>query len=191
MVSSCSIWSLIFKTVFVFDVRPFLLLSVKFFGFNGNFNGKMTQINKMAKNRFSGFLKGSQSFEMGVLVSKVVLEFWFVAHLALTCMRGKWMQAFKGGSSSTSCKPRQISSNWTCQHFNKQKRKIPTWQQSKISSDWSLQTCYWSNPDRKTWQWQSCIDQTSLWTVMTIFQDNLWPIQIVVVALRELHSYTF
>ena len=33
MVSSCSIWSPIFKTVFVFDVRPFLLLSVKFFGF--------------------------------------------------------------------------------------------------------------------------------------------------------------
>ena len=30
MVSSCSIWSLIFKTAFVFDVRPFLLLSVKF-----------------------------------------------------------------------------------------------------------------------------------------------------------------
>ena len=54
MVSSCSIWSLIFKTVFVFDVRPFLLLSVKFLGFNGNFNGKMTKINKMAKNHFSG-----------------------------------------------------------------------------------------------------------------------------------------
>ena len=54
MVSSCSIWSPIFKTVFVFDVRPFLLLSVKFFGFNGNFNGKMTKINKMAKNHFSG-----------------------------------------------------------------------------------------------------------------------------------------
>ena len=48
MVSSCSIWSPIFKTVFVFDVRLFLLLSVKFFGFNGNFNGKMTKINKMA-----------------------------------------------------------------------------------------------------------------------------------------------
>ena len=30
MVSSCSIWSPIFKTAFVFDVRPFLLLSVKF-----------------------------------------------------------------------------------------------------------------------------------------------------------------
>ena len=54
MVSNCSIWSLIFKTVFVFDVRTFLLLSVKFFAFNGNFNGKMTKINQMAKNHFSG-----------------------------------------------------------------------------------------------------------------------------------------
>ena len=61
MVSSCSIWSPIFKTVFVFDVRPFLLLSVKFFGFNGNFNGKMTKINKMAKNHFSRVQNGSQS----------------------------------------------------------------------------------------------------------------------------------
>ena len=61
MVSSCSIWSPIFKTVFVFDARPFLLLSVKFFGFNGNFNGKMTKINKMAKNHFSGVQNGSQS----------------------------------------------------------------------------------------------------------------------------------
>ena len=42
------------KHFFVFDVRPFLLLSVKFFGCNGNFNGKMTKINKMAKNHFSG-----------------------------------------------------------------------------------------------------------------------------------------
>ena len=57
MVSNCSIWSLIFKRVFVFDVRPFLLLSIKFFGFNGNFNGKMTKIDKMAKNHFSGVQK--------------------------------------------------------------------------------------------------------------------------------------
>ena len=60
MVSSCSIWSPIFKKVFVFDVRPFLLLSVKFLGFNGNFNGKTTKINKMAKNHFSGVQNGSQ-----------------------------------------------------------------------------------------------------------------------------------
>ena len=33
----------------------------KFFGFNGNFNGKMTKINKMAKNHFSGVQNGSQS----------------------------------------------------------------------------------------------------------------------------------
>ena len=67
MVSCCSIWSPIFKTVFVFDVRPFLLLSINFFGFNGNFNGKMTKINKMAKNHFSGVQNGPQSVEMGVL----------------------------------------------------------------------------------------------------------------------------
>ena len=60
MVSSCSIWSPILKTVFVFDVWPFLLLSVNFFGFNGNFNGKMTKINKMAKNHFSEVQNGSQ-----------------------------------------------------------------------------------------------------------------------------------
>ena len=48
-----------------FYVRPFLLLSVKFFGFNGNFNaidnGKMTKINKMAKKQFFGVQNGSQS----------------------------------------------------------------------------------------------------------------------------------
>ena len=74
MVSSCSIWSPIFKTVFVFDVQPFLLLSVKFFGFNGNFNGKLTKINKMAKNHFSGVQNGSQSVEMGVLGGVFVLK---------------------------------------------------------------------------------------------------------------------
>ena len=36
-------------------------------GFNGNFNGKMTKINKMAKNHFSGVQNGSQSVQMGVL----------------------------------------------------------------------------------------------------------------------------
>ena len=74
MVSSCSIWSPIFKTGFVFDVRPFLLLSGKFFGFNGNFNGKMTKINKMAKNHFSGVQNGSQSVSMGVLGGVFVLK---------------------------------------------------------------------------------------------------------------------
>ena len=51
----------VFKTVFVFALRPFLPMSVLFFGFNGNFNGKMTKINKMAKNHFSGVQNGSQS----------------------------------------------------------------------------------------------------------------------------------
>ena len=47
----------VFKTVFVFALRPFLPMSVLFFGFNGNFNGKMTKIKKMAKNHFSGVQK--------------------------------------------------------------------------------------------------------------------------------------
>ena len=52
--TSCSVLFTDFKTVFVFDVRPFLPFAIKIFGFNRNFNGKMTKINKMAKNRFSG-----------------------------------------------------------------------------------------------------------------------------------------
>ena len=74
MVSSCSIWSPIFKTGFVFDVRPFLLLSGKFLGFNGNFNGKMTKINEMAKNHFSEVQNGSQNVYMGFLGGVCVLE---------------------------------------------------------------------------------------------------------------------
>ena len=53
MVSSCSILFPDFRTVFVFALRPFLPMWVHFFGFNGNFNGKMTKINEMAKNHFS------------------------------------------------------------------------------------------------------------------------------------------
>ena len=49
------------KTVFVFDVGHLLPFAVKFLGFNWNFNGKMTKINNMAKNRFSGVQNGSQS----------------------------------------------------------------------------------------------------------------------------------
>ena len=52
-----------------------------FFGFDGNFNGKMAKINKLAKNYFSGVQNGSQSVSMGVLGGyfywKVVIEFWF------------------------------------------------------------------------------------------------------------------
>ena len=40
----------VFKTVFVFALRPFLPMWVHFFGFNG----KMTKINTMAKNHFRG-----------------------------------------------------------------------------------------------------------------------------------------
>ena len=54
MASSCSILFTGFRNVFVFALRPFLPMWVLFFGFNGNFNGKMTKINKMAKNHFSG-----------------------------------------------------------------------------------------------------------------------------------------
>ena len=74
MISNCSLWSPIFKTVFVFHVRPFLLLSVKFFGFNGNFNGKMTKINKMAKNHFYRVQNGSQSVSIRVLGGVVVFK---------------------------------------------------------------------------------------------------------------------
>ena len=59
--TSCSVLFTDSKTVFVFDVRPFLPFAVKFFGFNGNLNGKMTKINKMAKNHFSRVQNGSQS----------------------------------------------------------------------------------------------------------------------------------
>ena len=46
-----------FKTVFVFALLPFLPMSVLVFGFSG----KMTKINKVAKNHFSGVQNGSQS----------------------------------------------------------------------------------------------------------------------------------
>ena len=49
--TSCSILFTDSKTVFVFAVGHFFPFAV--FGFNGNFNGKMTKINKMAKNHFS------------------------------------------------------------------------------------------------------------------------------------------
>ena len=52
--TSCSVLFTDFKTVFVFAVGHFLPFAVKFFGFNGNFNGKMTKINKMAKIAFLG-----------------------------------------------------------------------------------------------------------------------------------------
>ena len=54
MLPSFATWFTGFKTVFVFALQPFLPMWVLFFGFNGNFNGKMTKINKMAKNHFSG-----------------------------------------------------------------------------------------------------------------------------------------
>merc|ERR1719474_1333800 len=55
------------KTVPVSAPRPLPPTSAPPFGFNGNFNGKMTKINKMAKNHFSGVQNGSQSVQMGAL----------------------------------------------------------------------------------------------------------------------------
>ena len=75
MLPSFAPWFTGFRTVFVFALRPFLPMWVLFFGFNGNFNGKMTtKINKMAKNHFSGVQYGSQSVFMGVLGGIFVLK---------------------------------------------------------------------------------------------------------------------
>ena len=57
MVSSCSILFTDFGTLFVFAVGPLLPLSVIFFDFNGNFNGKMAKIKSLFEVRF-GFLDG-------------------------------------------------------------------------------------------------------------------------------------
>ena len=46
MVPNFAPWLTDFRTVFVFALGPFLPMFVIFFGFNGNFNGKME------KNRF-------------------------------------------------------------------------------------------------------------------------------------------
>ena len=56
-----------FRTVFVFALGPFLPMKVIFFDYNGNFNGKMTKINKMAKNHFSRSDLGSYGVFLGVL----------------------------------------------------------------------------------------------------------------------------
>ena len=42
-----------FRTIFVFALESFLPMKVIFFDYNGNFNGKMDKIKKMAKNHFS------------------------------------------------------------------------------------------------------------------------------------------
>ena len=47
-----------FKTVFVFVLAQLEAPPQKNFGFNGNFNEKMTKINQMAKNHFSGVQNG-------------------------------------------------------------------------------------------------------------------------------------
>ena len=67
-------WFTGFRTVFVFALQPLLPMWVLFFGLNGNFNGKMTKINKMAKNHFSGVQNGSESAQMGVLGGEFVLK---------------------------------------------------------------------------------------------------------------------
>ena len=44
MLLNCCIWLTDFRTVLVFALGPFLPMSVVFFDFNGNFNGKMARI---------------------------------------------------------------------------------------------------------------------------------------------------
>ena len=56
-----------FQNCFCFCSTTFPFRVGTFYGFNGNFNGKMTKINKMAKNHFSGVQINSQSVKMGVL----------------------------------------------------------------------------------------------------------------------------
>ena len=48
MLPSCCILLTDFITVFVFALGPFLPMLVIFFDFNGNFNGKMANMAKMA-----------------------------------------------------------------------------------------------------------------------------------------------
>ena len=45
----CSFWSIIWENSWVFQNWSDFELLVIFFSFNGNFNGKMTKMNKMAK----------------------------------------------------------------------------------------------------------------------------------------------
>ena len=54
MFPSCSHCFTGLRTHFVFSLAQLLPMVIVFVGFNGNFNGKMTKINKMAKNHFSG-----------------------------------------------------------------------------------------------------------------------------------------
>ena len=63
-----------FQNYFCFCSRTFPSHGGSFFGFNGNFNGKMTKINEMAKNLFSGVQNGSQSVQMEVLGGVFVLK---------------------------------------------------------------------------------------------------------------------
>merc|ERR550534_3392242 len=64
----------VFKTVPVPAPRPLPPMSAPLLGFNGNFNGKMTKTNKMAKNHPSGVQNGSQSVQMGALGGAPVLK---------------------------------------------------------------------------------------------------------------------
>ena len=56
-----------FRTIFVFALGPFLPMKVIFFDLNGNFNGKMTKINKMAKITFRGPMWVPKVYNWGVL----------------------------------------------------------------------------------------------------------------------------
>ena len=54
MFPSCSHCFTGLRTYFVFSVAQLLPMLVNFFGFNGNFNGKMTKIKKWPKITFPG-----------------------------------------------------------------------------------------------------------------------------------------
>ena len=57
MLPSCSSLLTDFRTIFVFALGPFLPMKVIFFDYNGNFNGKMVKINKMANLKFPSLSK--------------------------------------------------------------------------------------------------------------------------------------
>ena len=59
MLLNCCILLTDFRTVFVFALGPFLPMSVVFFDFNGNFNGKMARILFLAIKSSSSVLQTS------------------------------------------------------------------------------------------------------------------------------------
>ena len=78
MLPNCYNFSRDFRTVFVFALGLFLTMWVLFFDFNGNFNGKMAKINKIAKNNFSkSYSENKNSSE----ISGGIVTLWEHANL--------------------------------------------------------------------------------------------------------------